>query len=528
MQSGYPSINPDAELVLVFPPSAKPSEPPAGLARLAGALGRYGVRHTVIDANLEGQLWLMRNARPGIGDTWTRRAYRNVEGNIRALRDRATYGNFDRYSRAVVDLNRVLSASANALEHGVTLGLANYQHRELAPVRSADLLATAERPQDSPFYPYFSARLTGAIENSRAKILGFSVNYLNQALPAFAMAGHVRRHYPHVRIVMGGGLVTSWLSRPGWKSPFSGLVDTLVSGPGEGALLAMFDFEKKEREHFCPDFSGFPLDEYLSPGLVIPYSGSGGCWWGKCSFCPEHAEQNPYHGISGQNALSDIRSAGGTPSLLHLLDNAVSPALMNAMIEDSPGIPWYGFARVTKDLANDEYCASLKRSGCVMLKLGLESGDQGVLDALHKGIDLETVSRALRALDRAGIVTYVYLLFGTPPEGEEEARRTLQFVREHAGDIGFLNLAVFNMPAFGPDVGKFRTNTFSEGDLSLYCDFVHPCGWDRSRVRRFLEDEFRRDSVVANILKRTPPVFTSNHAAFFAHDVLQTRPRDEG
>jgi len=34
-------------------------------------------------------------------------------------------------------------------------------------------------------------------------------------------------------------------------------------------------------------------------------------------------------------------------------------------------------------------------------------------------------------------------------------------------------------------------------------------------VRRFLENEFKRHSAVSSILKKDPPVFTSNHAPFF-------------
>ena len=51
-----------------------------------------------------------------------------------------------------------------------------------------------------------------------------------------------------------------------------------------------------------------------------------------------------------------------------------------------------------------------------MLKLGVESGDQAVLDRMQKGIDLQTASLALKTLKRAGIASYVYLLFGTPGE----------------------------------------------------------------------------------------------------------------
>jgi radical SAM superfamily enzyme YgiQ (UPF0313 family) len=139
------------------------------------------------------------------------------------------------------------------------------------------------------------------------------------------------------------------------------------------------------------------------------------------------------------------------PVLIHLLDNAISPSLMKAISEHPPGVPWYGFARITHHLTDPDFCLALKRSGCVMLKLGLESGDQVVLDSMQKGVNLEEASLVLKNLKKAGIATYVYLLFGTPPEGPKEARKTLEFIIEHHDCIGFLNLALFNMPIYGPE-----------------------------------------------------------------------------
>ena len=174
-----------------------------------------------------------------------------------------------------------------------------------------------------------------------------------------------------------------------------------------------------------------------------------------------------------------------------------------------------GVTAFEHELADADFCMALKRSGCVMLKLGLESGDQGVLDRLHKGIDLGQASRILTNLRRAGIAAYIYLLFGTPAETLTEARRTLEFVVRHREAIGFMNLALFNMPVYGDEAAEYETEPFYEGDLSLYTAFRHPRGWDRKEVRQFLANEFKRDPAVAAILKNDPPLFSSNHAAFF-------------
>jgi radical SAM superfamily enzyme YgiQ (UPF0313 family) len=173
---------------------------------------------------------------------------------------------------------------------------------------------------------------------------------------------------------------------------------------------------------------------------------------------------------------------------------------------------------MTRHLTDPDFCLALKRSGCVMLKLGLESGDQSVLDHLQKGVTLEEASSTLKNLKEAGIATYIYLLFGTPPEDLIAARRTLEFVAKHHHSIGFLNLAIFNMPIYGPENQQLETKIFYEGDLSLYTNFDHPKGWTRPSIRQFLDKEFKRHPAIASILRRDPPVFTSNHAPFFVRE----------
>ena len=150
-----------------------------------------------------------------------------------------------------------------------------------------------------------------------------------------------------------------------------------------------------------------------------------------------------------------------------------------------------------------------------MLKLGIESGSQKVLDQMEKGTELETISTTLKTLRSAGIATYVYLLFGTPGEDYHEALKTLEFTRQHATCINFLNLAIFNMPINSPESSRYPSTSFNDDDLSLYRDFTHPKGWDRQQIRQFLSKEFKQDPAIKSILANDPPLFTSNHAALF-------------
>ena len=506
-------------MLLIHPPVLKPCEPPLGIACLSGALRAHGIPHDVLDANLE-RIWHSLRHPPVSSaferDTWTKRAWKNHSAHLEALRNLSVYSSLPRYKRAVLDLDRVLEKMEEA--SSVRMGLANYQHRQLSPTRSADLLRAAEEPEKDPFHSFYQTRLLQGMEEIRPEEVGLSLNFLTQAIPAFALMGFLKRRIPKVRIFLGGGLITSWVRAAGRQELFSGIVDDLIAGPGEAPLLTALGVREENQTPSPLNFQFLPIHQYLSPGFILPYSTTRGCYWGRCLFCPERAEGNFYTPTPTDRVLSDLAGLveKHNPVLVHLTDNALHPGLMEGIIKNPFGAPWYGFARITPHLADFDFCLGLRSSGCAMLQLGVESGDQDVLDRLHKGIKLDMVPKALKNLHRAGIAAYVYLLFGTPQETLPDARRTLEFTVRHSEDISFLNLALFNLPLHGKGVSNLQTEKFSEGDLSLYTGFIHPCGWNRSEVRQFLDKEFKRHPAVAGILRRDPPVFTSNHAPFFA------------
>ena len=502
------------KIILIHRPLTKPSEPPAGIAKLSSCLTANGIEHCVIDANLEGILDLIKDVSNNKStDRWIMRASKNRESNLAALQDIATYQSPSRYQRAVADINHLLNV-AGKLSH-VDLSLADYRDPSLSPVKSADLITAAYKPQTNPFYPYFQHRLKNALEEN-PDLIGFSLNYLSQALCTFAMIGFVKQIAPRQKIILGGTLVTSWVKLGIHKDIFQGLVDEMVAGPGEAKLLELLGV-KEGFNNSPPDYSGFPINSYLSPGVILPYSSASGCYWRKCAFCPEKAEGNAYLPLSALQVTQKLQELTRrlNPSLIHILDSTISPSLLKAMSQSPPGAPWYGFTRITKDLADVDFCQSLKRSGCAMLKLGIESGDQEVLNQLNKGINLPTASAALKMLKRAGIATYCYFLLGTPPENEESALKTLDFVCRHSDFIDFLNLAIFNLPVLSEDAQSLKTRDFYEGDLSLYRDFEHPRGWHRPLVRNFLEKTFKKHPAIAPIVQRAPAFFTSNHTPFF-------------
>lgn len=503
-------------MLLLFPPVAKPCEPPAGVAYLSAALRENGWDCQVVDANAQGLGYLIRqNLTPD--DSWAARALKNRDNLLSDLQNPALYANEDRYHQRVYDLNRLLSLAVDQTRYKITLS--DYTDRDLSPLRSQDLLKSADTFRSNPFYSYFEEMLRPVLTQWDSSWVGISLCYLNQALVSFALAGWIRHCFPGKKIVLGGGLVSSWMSRPDFKHPFAGLIAQMISGEGEIPLLDFLGKPGTTQRHYVPDYSFAKRGDYLAPSWILPFRSTIGCYWRKCRFCPEKAETHAYSTRRAGVVLADVMTLVRRfrPESIHFIDNAMTPAFLRALAAAGTNIPfaWYGFVRFEKDLADPDFCFRLKRSGCCMLKLGLESGDQAVLDQMNKGTDLALVSRILQNLHQAGIFTYVYLLFGTRFEDRQSALKTLAFVRGHQKYMDYLNLAVFNLPRYSEDATGLETREFYNGDLSLYLNFTHPSGWDRRQIKRFLDKTFKKQVAIGSRFRKNPAFFSSNHAMFF-------------
>ncbi len=504
-------------MLLIFPPVAKPCEPPAGVALLSSALKEHGIPCRVYDANIEGLLYLI-NSDIDLMDSWSKRALKNRERIIDDLKNHKLYENMDRYHQRVYDLNKLLTISVDYKRFRMTLS--DYSDAKLSSVASSDLLKSARLYKENPFYQFFKDKIREQIQNLDSPYVGISLCYLNQALVSFALAGWIRDNFQDKKIVMGGGLISSWMSRPDYDDPFKDLIDLTVKGEGEKPLLEFFGKKNIRKRHYIPDYDFVKNDLYLAPGKILPFRASIGCYWGKCRFCPEKAETRPYSSRKALKVLDDLKAVEKkyAPDYIHFIDNAVTPAFLKTVSKEKFGFKWYGFVRFEKELLNLDFCHDLKNSGCDMLKLGLESGDQGVLNQMNKGTDLAMASVILENLHAAGILTFVYLLFGTSFENRTAAFKTLEYIKRHEKYIDYLNLAVFNLPMFSEDAEDLETHEFYHGDLSLYLNFVHPGEWDRLKIKQFLDKKFKKEISCGSSVRKNPAFFSSNHAAFFKKD----------
>jgi len=72
----------------------------------------------------------------------------------------------------------------------------------------------------------------------------------------------------------------------------------------------------------------------------------------------------------------------------------------------------------------------MKKAGCHLIKYGVESGVQELLDNVRKGIRLEDTRKAFALMHQVGIDSHAHMMLGIPGETEETIEQTIRFVNE--------------------------------------------------------------------------------------------------
>ncbi len=519
-------------VLLLQPPALKPAGPPLGLAVLLGHLRRQGIAAQALDANLEAYRYLLQPdqlaaAAPPAPNTALHRALKHAPRSWQFLASAAACRSFARYQSAVQHLNTALSVYRGAgSDERLTLG--DYQHGGLSEFVLADLQRLAAGAVSTLFRRYFQHNLLVTIVAQKPRLIALSINYRHQLLPAFELAGLLRRALPEVTLVVGGGMLTSWRAELEFAADALAPFDHLVFGPGEAALVQLargetsddFFLEGGDSLAFHPDFDGLLPTDYLSPEPVLPVTASRGCYWQRCLFCPEAvAPTHPYRScvpVEVPDLLLKLAEKYRTRHF-QFTDNALPLPMLKALAArraELAGLAWYGFVRFEEALGDAELVEQLAAAGCRMLQLGLESASQAVLDRLGKGTRIAIAAAVLCALQRAGIVSYVYIMFGVPDETEQDRLATLRFLEEHADAIGFLNVAIMNLPRQS-ELAAGRADDGGEGEArGLYLTGAAE-QQRRGAARRFIQQQLLASPAIRSIVNRTPPLFTSNHAFFF-------------
>jgi anaerobic magnesium-protoporphyrin IX monomethyl ester cyclase len=99
--------------------------------------------------------------------------------------------------------------------------------------------------------------------------------------------------------------------------------------------------------------------------------------------------------------------------------------LCNEILKRKLQIKWICNSRV--DTLDRELLPWMKKAGCWAIGLGIESGNQDILDRIKKGIKLEQARQAINICKEFGVKTYAYFIIGFPWDNEKTINDSMQF-----------------------------------------------------------------------------------------------------
>jgi anaerobic magnesium-protoporphyrin IX monomethyl ester cyclase len=102
--------------------------------------------------------------------------------------------------------------------------------------------------------------------------------------------------------------------------------------------------------------------------------------------------------------------------------------ICKGLIKRRVDLSWIVSSRV--DTVDKEMLEYMKEAGCHMLRFGIESGDQKILDNIEKGATLEQARQAFKWINEVGLESHCHCMMGMPGETSETLEKTIRFVLE--------------------------------------------------------------------------------------------------
>lgn len=163
---------------------------------------------------------------------------------------------------------------------------------------------------------------------------------------------------------------------------------------------------------------------------------SRGCPF-RCTFC---SSRNFWDKVcrfrSPENVIAEIRILKEQYGTRHIMfwDDTLTinrktiEKYCDALIEANLKVNWKGSTRA--DLVDEGFINLLKKTGCVKLEIGVESGSDRMKKLIHKDVTNEQIQRAFRLINGRGIGSGAFFMAGFPEERVEDLDQTWQLMKE--------------------------------------------------------------------------------------------------
>ena len=155
-----------------------------------------------------------------------------------------------------------------------------------------------------------------------------------------------------------------------------------------------------------------------------------------CSFCDFPAFAGPHNTTELAVIEAELRDLckNGVRYILFTDDTFNVPLerfkeLCRMLIRNQFNFQWVSFFRCSNH--DEETFDLMRESGCLGVFLGIESGDQSILESMNKAAKLEKYRAGIRSLSQHKILTLASVIVGFPGETAGTVKNTIDFLQEN-------------------------------------------------------------------------------------------------
>lgn len=148
-------------------------------------------------------------------------------------------------------------------------------------------------------------------------------------------------------------------------------------------------------------------------------------------------------------------------------DPGYGEEICDEIIKRNIKITWSATSRV--DTLSQSLLDKMKKSGCTLLGLGIESYDQTILDRARKGVTTRQIDQAVSMVRKAGIRSMGHFVFGLPGETKETASKSIKFACRSVDFAQFYCAIPYpktELEAIGRDKGWIGDFDYEQFDLN--------------------------------------------------------------
>ncbi len=267
---------------------------------------------------------------------------------------------------------------------------------------------------------------------ARAAVFGSQPTFLPESVLAFPEVDFAIRHEPYFAAVDLARAVAG-------DMPIEAVPNLSRRAQGGGEVVSAPEVFETDLDRLpIPDVDMLPRGvDYFNPIVTrLPYITTTTSWGcpGKCAFCTAPAFDGPK--VRFKTAGYVVRELAYYQEKgfreVYFRDDTffVNPkrelAIFEGMRERGLDLAWIANARV--GMISESMMESARAAGCHLIKFGIESGVQEILDRSRKGYKVERAVATFAAARRIGVDTHAHVMLGMPGETAETMERTIEYV----------------------------------------------------------------------------------------------------